>query len=425
MVTKESYNLEFKREISRGFLKTVSAFANYNDGEVIFGLNDDGSLMGIEGDTQQECLRIENMINDSFSPVPYFEINDRAIEGRVIIVLTVKKGKDTPYYCGGKAYKRSDTATVEVSRFELRRLAMEGINTHFEDQKASSQNLTFSTLESWLVKEAGIEKIGQDVLKTLNLYHRDGYYNIAGALLSDQSGINFSGIDIVKFGRDTSKILYRKTVNDVSLLEQLDTAIAIFEQYYTYEEIDGYTRIKREMVPKEAFREALANAIVHRIWDVNSFIQIAMYEEWIEINSPGGLPAGISEEEYFYGNISVLRNPIIASVFNRLNIIEKFGTGIARINHAYLHSETKPSFSISENRIVIKLPITDFGQKDLSEDEAIVFKLLKDGVELSRKAIDQKTGFDKSKTIRILNNLVEKDRLLKFGSGPSVMYRLK
>ena len=66
METKESCNLEFKREISRGFLKTVSAFANYNDGEVIFGQNDDGSLLGIEGDTQQECLRIENMINDSF-----------------------------------------------------------------------------------------------------------------------------------------------------------------------------------------------------------------------------------------------------------------------------------------------------------------------------------------------------------------------
>lgn len=425
MVTKESYNLEFKREISRSFLKTVSAFANYNDGQVIFGLNDDGSLLGIEGDTQQECLRVENMINDSFSPVPYFEINDRVIEGRAMIVLSVKKGKDTPYYCGGKAYKRSDTATVEVSRFELRRLAMEGINTHFEDQKASSQSLTFRILESWLVKEAGIEKIGQDVLKTLNLYHRDGYYNIAGALLADQSGISFSGIDMVKFGRDTSKILYRKTVNDVSLLEQLDTAIAIFEQYYTYEEIDGYTRTKREMIPREAFREALANAIVHRTWDVNSFIQIAMYEDWIEISSPGGLPAGISEEEYFYGNISVLRNPIIASVFNRLNIIEKFGTGIARINHAYLHSGTKPSFSISENRNVIKLPITEFDQKDLSEDEALVFKLLKDGSELSRKAIDQKTGFDKSKTIRILNHLVEQDRLLKIGSGPSVIYRLK
>lgn len=425
MVTKESYQLEFKCEISRSFLKTVSAYANYNDGEVIFGLNDDGSLLGIEGDIEQECLRIENMINDSFTPVPYFIINNRLIEGRAIIVLTVKKGWDTPYYCSGKVYKRSDTATVEVDRFELRRLAMDGVNTHFEDQRSSFQDLTFATLESWLMKEVGIEKISQDVLKTLNLYHREGYYNIAGALLSDHSNVAFSGIDIVKFGSDSSKILYRKTVSEVSLLTQLESAITIFEQYYSYEEVDGYTRTKKEMVPKEAFREALANAIVHRVWDINSFIQIAMHEEWIEINSPGGLPTGISEDEYFNGNISVLRNPIIAGVFNRLNVIEKFGTGIARINNAYLHSGSKPSFSISENRIIIKLPITEMDKIELTKEEAMIFTLLKDATRLSRKAIDLKTGFDKSKTIRILNNLVEKNKILKSGSGPSVTYQLK
>ena len=56
-----------------------------------------------------------------------------------------------------------------------------------------------------------------------------------------------------------------------------------------------------------------------------------MYEDRIEINSPGGLPEGIPTDEYLYGNISVLRNPIIAGVFYRLDIIEKFGTGITRI----------------------------------------------------------------------------------------------
>lgn len=72
-----------------------------------------------------------------------------------------------------------------------------------------------------------------------------------------------------------------------------------------------------------------------------------MYEDQIEISSPGGLPAGVSKEEYLYGNISVLRNPIIAGVFDRLNIIEKFGTGIARINEEYLHSMAKPLFDVS------------------------------------------------------------------------------
>ena len=423
--TKESYNLEFKEEVSKTFLKTVSAYANYNDGAIIFGLDDDANVVGVKESPKEEALRIENMINDSLSPVPYFEMIIKEVEGKTIIILEVKKGKDTPYYYKGKAYKRADTATIEVDRFELRRLALEGINMHYEDRKSSSQDLRFTILEARLKKEAGIERINLDILKTLNLYHKDGYYNTAGELLADENDIDFSGIDIVKFGKDINKILYRKTISNVSLLTQFDSAVDIFEQYYIFEEIDGYNRIKKELIPREAFRESLANAIVHRVWDTNAYIQIAMYEDKIEINSPGGLPAGISKDEYLYGNISVLRNPIIAGVFNRLNIIEKFGTGIARINKEYTHSISKPDFEVSENRIRIMLPVTEIDLIDLSGDENRVYELLKEEVELSRKEIDLKAGFNKSKTLRILNGLVDKNIISKTGSGAKLTYKLK
>ena len=425
MYTKESYNLEFKEEVSKTFLKTVSAYANYNDGAIIFGLDDDANVVGVKESPKEEALRIENMINDSLSPVPYFEMIIKEVEGKTIIILEVKKGKDTPYYYKGKAYKRGYTATIEVDRFELRRLALEGINMHYEDRKSSSQDLRFTILEARLKKEAGIERINLDIIKTLNLYHKDGYYNTAGELLADENDIDFSGIDIVKFGKDINKILYRKTISNVSLLTQFDSAVDIFEQYYIFEEIDGYNRIKKELIPREAFRESLANAIVHRVWDTNAYIQIAMYEDKIEINSPGGLPAGISKDEYLYGNISVLRNPIIAGVFNRLNIIEKFGTGIARINKEYTHSISKPDFEVSENRIRIMLPVTEIDLIDLSEDENMVYELLKEEVELSRKEIDLKAGFNKSKTLRILNGLVDKNIISKTGSGAKLTYKLK
>lgn len=178
------------------------------------------------------------------------------------------------------------------------------------------------------------------------------------------------------------------------------------------------------MIPREAFRESLANAIVHRVWDTNSYIQIAMHEDKIEINSPGGLPPGISKEEYLYGNISVLRNPIIAGVFNRLNIIEKFGTGIARINKEYTQSISKPYFEVSENRIRIILPVTEKSLLDLSEDENVIYELLKENVELSRKKIDMITGFNKSKSIRIINSLIDKNIISKIGSGVTLTYKL-
>lgn len=424
METKEKYNLEFKVEVTKTFLKTVSAYANYNDGVIIFGVDDDGDLIGLDS-AKEESSRIENMINDSIVPVPNFEIEVKEADDKMIVLLEVKKGKDTPYYYQGKAYKRADTSTVEVDRFELRRLAMEGVNMDFEERKASSQDLSFTILEFWLKEKAGIEKINLDILKTLNLFSIDGYYNIAGELLADRNDIAFTGIDIVKFGKDINKILYRETISNKSLLAQFERAVGIFEQYYQYEEIDGYNRRKKELIPKEAFRESLANAIVHRVWDTNSYIQIAMYEDRIEINSPGGLPAGISKEEYLYGNISVLRNPIIAGVFYRLNIIEKFGTGILRINDEYTHSISKPSFDVSENRIRIVLPITEIDKLDLSGDELLVFGLLREEIELSRREIDLKTGFEKSKTLRIINNLIDKNIVIKMGSGAAVTYKLK
>lgn len=424
MGMKEKFNLEFKKEVTKTFLKTVSAYSNYNDGQIIFGIDDNGDLVGIDN-VEDECLRIENMINDSIDPAPSYKIEVGKIDEKTIIILNVMKGRDTPYYYKGKAYKRSDTSTLEVDRFELRRLAIEGINMDYEERRSSSQDLTFEKLESKLKEKAGIENINLDILKTLNLYNKDGYYNIAAELLADDNDMEFSGLDIVRFGKDISQILYRETISKKSLLSQYDRAIEIFEQYYQYEEIEGYTRIKKELIPKEAFRESLANAIVHRVWDINSYIQISMYEDRIEINSPGGLPEGISKDEYLYGNISVLRNPIIAGVFYRLDIIEKFGTGITRINKEYGGSLSKPSFDISRNSICIRLPVIDINKLDLSEEEFLILNILKDEIELSRAEIDKKSGFNKSKTLRIINNLVDKNIVQKLGKGPGTTYRLK
>jgi len=143
-----------------------------------------------------------------------------------------------------------------------------------------------------------------------------------------------------------------------------------------------------------------------------------MHEDRIEISSPGGLPAGITKEEYLSGNISVLRNPTIAGVFGRLNLIEKFGTGITRINDEYSNSISKPGFYVSENRIRIVLPLTKSDKLDFSGDELIIYDLLKDSLELSRKDLDLKTGFDKAKTLRILNSFADRNIVKKMAEEP-------
>ena len=421
MFEREKYDLEFKEKISKTFLKTVSAFSNYNDGKIIFGISDYGDIIGLDA-TDEECLKIENMINDSLDPVPDYKLDIKDLDGKQIIILNIFKGKHTPYYYKGKAYRRSNTSTLEVERLELNRLVMDGINIDYEEKKSSNQNLDFEILESKLKNIVGIENLSLDILKTLNLYDKDGYYNIAGELLADENYIEYSGIDIVRFGKDINQILYRKTLSNGSLLYQYDKTIEIFERYYQYEEIEGYERVRKELIPREAFRESLANAIVHRVWDIKTHIQIAMYKNRIEINSPGGLPAGISKEEYLSGNLSILRNPIIAGVFYRLNFIEQFGTGVMRIIDEYRESISKPRFEISENNIKIILPVIEIDKSNLAEDEVVIYNILKDEVELTRGELDEKSGFNKSKTLRIINGLVNKNLIRKLGRGPGTTY---
>jgi ATP-dependent DNA helicase RecG len=421
MFEREKYNMEFKEIITKSFLKTVCAFSNYNDGQIVFGIKDNAEAVGIDV-SDDTLLKIENMVNDSIEPVPSYKIEIKNYLDTRIIILNIFKGKNTPYYYNKKAYKRSNTSTVEVDRLELNRLIIEGMNLNYESMKSARQNLEFTVLETALINELGIEKINLDILKTLNLYDKDGFYNIAGNILADHNDNENLGIDIIKFGKNINQILYRKTLNKTSILEQYYKSIEIFETNYQFEEIEGYNRVKKELIPKEAFRKSIANAIVYRVWDVEAPIKISMYEDRIEIISPVNLPSGISKPEYLNGNISVLRNPILASVLFRLKIIEKFGTGISRIINEYRESVTKPRFNISDNSIAIILPLLEKELTNLSKEELLIYKVLKSNMELTRSEIETATGYNKSKTTRTIKNLIDKKIIKRLGKGPNTTY---
>lgn len=131
----------------------------------------------------------------------------------------------------------------------------------------------------------------------------------------------------------------------------------MFRDYYQYEEIQDAYRKKVEKIPAAAFREAMANALIHRVWDVESQRRVSMFDDRIEIISPGGLPSGITEDEYLSGKLSILRNRNLANVFYRLGFVEIFGTGILRIKQLYEKSVKQPEFEVSKNSIKVMLPV--------------------------------------------------------------------
>lgn len=412
---RESKTLEYKETITNTFLKTVSAYANYGTGKIMFGISDDGTAKGIDN-PKQACLDVENRINDSIDPIPEYvlDINERTS----VITLTVSEGLHKPYLYKSKAYRRNDSATVAVDRLELTRLILEGQNSSYEELPAADQQLTFTLLKRKLTEVMHLETFSLDTLKTLELYSDASGYNKAGELLADKN--SFPGIDIVRFGDSISIIHDRETLEHVSVLDEFDQALVFYRKYYQYDEIKGSIRETISIIPEEAFREAVANALVHRTWDVNTHINIAMFPDKIQITSPGGLPKGVSETDFVKGGISILRNRILGSVFFRLHLIEKFGTGIRRINEVFRESRIKPTFEVTDSSIRITLPVIQ-RQNDLTPDEDKVFSLMT-GKQLSSSQIVKETGFGKSKVVSILNRLSDSGYIRIIGNGRGTRY---
>lgn len=413
---RETRQIELKEKISNTFLKTVSAFSNYDGGEIYFGIDDNGNIKEL-ADAKQACLDIENKINDNIIPQPDYTLelqnNDKTIK------LTVKSGIQKPYLYKSKAYKRNDTATIEVDILELSRLILEGKNIQFEDLPCKDQDLSFHILSQKLKDHIQLENFNQDTLRTLNLYNSNTGYNQAAGILADKN--HFPGIDIVKFGETISVIHKRVTLDHMSILDVYDQALDIFKDYYQYEEIQGTDRKKIEMIPEAAFREAVANSLIHRVWDIKAQIKIAMFDDRIEIISPGGLPPGITEEEYLSGKISILRNRNLANVFYRLGFVEIFGTGITRIKQLYEQSLKQPAFEVSENTIKVVLPVFE-KNLNLTIDEQKVYQILSKSMLKSISDIAPHVAFGKSKTTQLLKEMSKKGIVKIEGRGRGTKY---
>lgn len=419
MKLRETSSVELKADITDSFLKTVSAFANYRGGTIYFGISDDGEIIGLNN-IDKKANSIENRINDTISPVPQFFLN---ILPDSTIRLTVLSGSETPYYYKGQAYKRAATASVPVDRQELNRLILRGSNINFEELASSRQDLHFHYLEQELKRELGISELNGDILRTLNLYNAETKFNKAARLLADENGLVL--IDLAKFGDSIDVIQARLRLENMSILEAYAEATAFFRKFYCYEEIAGIKRERRERVPELSFREALANALVHRAWDVDAPINVAMYADRIEITSLGGLPAGLTADDYLNRQISALSNPILANVFFRLGYIEQFGTGIRRINQSYRNSITKPDYSVGTEAITVILPLFTASVDNLSPEEEKVYAFIQRKTFANRSEIESACALSRAKTLRVLNTLINKGIIKRSGDSRKTHYLLR
>ena len=149
-----------------------------------------------------------------------------------------------------------------------------------------------------------------------------------------------------------------------------------------------------------------------------------MFDDRIEVVLPGGLPFGITAEEYLSGKLSVLRNRNLANVFYRLGFVEIFGTGITRIKQLYEESLAKPDFEVSENSIKIVLPLFQ-NNLSLTEDEKTIYKILSRTMLKPISEVAPYVPFGKSKTTQLLKEMGQKGVVTVEGKGRGTKYIIK
>ena len=409
--------------INSEFLKTVSALANYRDGEILFGIDGNDEIVDIEN-IEQEKLDIENAINDNISPRPKFTLKTKVMDGKEIIRLKVFKSKSPPYLYQNKAYQRTDTATVPVDGVSFFQLVLEGTNTSFDELEVNAPDLTFTKLEMELKRFLGISELTEDMQRTMGL-RTNGNYTNAGLLIADENEYKY-GIDIVRFGETDDIFIERVEAQGQSLLFQYEKAMEMFEKWYSpYEEVVGFYREARVQIPRVAFREALANALTHRDYLLKTNIRITMREEGIEIISPGGLSSGITKEAYASGQYSQIRNEVIAEVFKRLQIIEKYGAGVRRIIEAYQPFKQSPIFDeIDGQAIKVFLPKVTYvdSKEEINDYEYRVLTFINEKIETTIDEILEENGGDPEHLEQILVKLYNENKVIKNEKASETIY---
>ena len=424
----ESPILELKRQVVDDIRKTVIAFANTQGGTIYIGVDDDGTILGVEN-LDAEMLRISNMIRDSIKPdvTMFVSYSAENVKGRDVIKVTVQKGTESPYYLQGKGLRpegvfvRQGTSSVPATENAIRRMIVETDGDSYEQMRSLNQDLTFASA----TEEFNNRGVPFDAnhFKTLQLVNEDGVYSNLALLVSDQCSHTLKAA--VFEGTDKSIFKDRREFSG-SLFKQLNDAFAYISQYNRVRaEFSGLHRIDKKDYPEEALREALLNVLVHRDYSYSSSTLISIFDDRIEFLSIGGLVKGVTLADILLG-ISITRNERLARIFYRLALIEAYGTGIPKILKSYEGFVRQPEFQVTDNAFKITLPNqneqTTYG--DLTPEEQCIIELAESMGLLKRKDVERELSISQTMAGRILKAMVEQGLLEITGRGKNTAYVL-
>lgn len=434
MAFVESEVVELKAEVVGDICKEVIAFANTKGGTLYIGVSDDGSVLGIKN-ADQVILQLNNMIRDSIKPdvTMFVGYEPQHIGDKDIIAVTIQKGTDRPYYLGSKGlkpsgvYVRNGTSSDPATDTAIRRMIKETDGDSFESMRSLEQNLSFEAAEKQFKKR----NIPFDSAKmqTLGMISADGIYSNVALLLSDQCP---STIKAATFSGEDKGTFQDRREFDGSLFQQMEELYSYLDmRNQTKATFDGLYRIDTRDYPEDALREALLNSLVHRDYSFRASTLVSVYADRIEFVSVGGLPSGIELDDIMLG-LSVCRNPKLAAIFYRLQLIEAYGTGMPKIMNAYTETELKPKIEVSSNAFKITLPNRNAGTNHiqtpvgtLKSEEKRILDFIGSNGHIVRSDVDQLLDVSQATANRILKHMVAEGLIYQDGNGRKTKYRRK
>lgn len=370
--TEYDFKVALERKKPKSWLKSVSAFANGIGGKLIFGIDDNKNVIGLI-DVQADAESISRLVKERITPLPQFVLAASQEEAKNILILSVAAGRTTPYYYKAdgimEAYIRVGNESVIAPAYVVNELILKGTNQSFDAlvTDVRKENYSFTLLEATYRERTGIRYEPSDYV-SFGLTDKEGFLTHAGRLLADQHIVFNSRIFCTRWNGLEKGSIFDDALDDKeyegSLIYLLQSSSDFIRNNSKVRFVkEAMYRVDKPDYAERAVAEALVNALIHRDYIVpGSEIHIDMYDDRLEIQSPGGMFEGKSIQECDINSIgSVRRNPVIADIFHRMKYMERRGSGLKKIlsETAKLPGysvQLKPEFysTPSDFRVVLK-----------------------------------------------------------------------
>lgn len=453
----ESVNVEYKVAVpkdSAKYMKTVVAYANGRGGKIIFGVDDKTlEVVGMDTDSIFQTIdAITNAISDSCEPTILPDITLQTVEDKTVIVVEIFSGKMRPYYIKSKGmvsgtYVRSAGTTRPVADYMLKELILEGQNRYYDCEICEDLTITPEDIECLCAKmkatairntltegeKLKVKDVTQNVLISWGvLAEKDGAVvpSNAYALLTGQARFQPVIQCAVFKGKDRAYFVDRREFEG-SIQDQMEAAFQyVLEKINRGMRIQGMYRQDRYELPVDSVREMIANSVAHRSYLEPGNIQVALFDDRLEVTSPGMLLNGVSIKKMKEG-YSKPRNRAIASAFAYMKIIEKWGSGIPRIlRECNEYGLPEPEFIDFDGDFRVnmyrQLPEKDWSHTDdtkrdtndtISENDTKVLNLIRENPSITQAELKEKLQVSIVTVKRLMADLQKRGLIERQGSS--------